>query len=93
MIEESVTIENHLFDAFFLGALTNQLADENGLGDFTLRLIHRFKRFFHAGGACQRNALFIIYDLRVNMPGASEYTQPGTFCRTGHRFPDTPLPF
>ena len=91
MIEITVTVESHAFDALGYGALGSELADQSGYftlvlacGCFCHLLVQR--RCGSEGYACQ-----VINELHVDLLVATEYSHTRLRCRTADDLADTHL--
>jgi hypothetical protein len=93
VIQETVTVKDHLFDVLFQGFFCNSSPDRLG-GIHIASILLSFNHFLGDGrGGDKGLAGGILDDLGIYVPGAAKNAEPGAFTGPAHLapYPDLPL--
>src|SRR3984957_3769507 len=81
VIEVTAAIEHHVLDALFLGAFRDQLADRLGRVDAGAGLQAFARRLLDRGRRSERDALFVVDHLGIDVLGRAEHGEPLALAR------------
>jgi hypothetical protein len=89
MVKKAIPIEDDFFETFVDGSLGKELARKYRFGDLAFEDGLLFDCFFVAAGSHDGVTRCIVYDLAVNVFGASIHCQSRPLNRTDDLLPDS----